>query len=46
VFRILYKPKEGYVSLLREQKPDGSQPDPLDQGDEAYYRGQARIDFE
>lgn len=48
VFRVLRKPKEGYVPLLREQKPDGpiSQPDPLDQGDEAYYRGQAKIDFE
>jgi hypothetical protein len=55
VFRVLRKPKEGYVPLPREQKPDGSQdvpvflepnPDPLDQGDEAYYRGQAKIDFE
>jgi hypothetical protein len=46
VFRVLRKPKEGYTPLLKEQKPDGSQPDPLDQGDEAYYRGQAKIDFE
>lgn len=26
--------------------PDGSKPAPADPGDEAYYRGQAKIDFE
>ena len=42
VFRVLRQPKEGYVKL----NPASSQPDPLDQGDEAYYRGQAKIDIE
>jgi hypothetical protein len=46
VFRVLRQPEEGYVPLPVEPNPDGSQPAPSDPADEAYYRGQAKIDFE
>ena len=45
VFRVLRQPRDGYVPLSVE-KPDDSTLAPADPGDEAYYRGQAKIDFE
>lgn len=47
VFRVLRQPRDGYVPLPVEPNPGGVQPaTPADPGDEAYYRGQAKIDFE
>lgn len=45
-FRVLRQPKEGYVALPVKLNPDGSPLTPSDPGDEAYYRRQAKIDFE
>lgn len=46
VFRVLRQPEEGYVPLPARANPASGQPAPLDPGDEAYYRGQAKIDIE
>lgn len=46
VFRVLRQPREGYVALPAKPNPDEDTLAPEDQGDEAYYRGQAKIDFE